>query len=157
MFPYRVSFFGHRTLYSIRDLEDKVEDITLTLVRNRQFVEFYVGRNGDFDIVVASAIKRVQHRVGKEICPIILTLPYVVKDIEYYQKFYDDVIVPVEGKHHFKAAIAKRNEWMIDNSDLVITYVQNESGGAYKAMKYAQSKGVKVLNIENDRLNMILK
>ena len=157
MFPYKVSFFGHRTLYSIRELENKVEDIALTLVRNHKFVEFYVGRNGDFDILVASAIKRVQHRMGEETCALILTLPYVVKDIQYYEKFYGEVIVPVEGKQHFKAAITKRNEWMVDNSDLVITCVQNESGGAYKAMKYAQSKGVKVLNIGNDRLTMILK
>ena len=157
MFPYRVSFFGHRTLYSIRDLEKKLEDIVDTLIRNHQFVEFYVGRNGDFDISVASVIKRVQHRVGEETCALILTLPYVVKDIEYYEKYYGEVIVPVEGKQHFKAAITKRNEWMIENSDLVITYVQENSGGAYKAMKYAQSKGVKVLNIGNDRLTMILK
>ena len=156
MFSYRVSFFGHRTLYSLHGLDDKIENIAVELIRKYEFVEFYVGRNGDFDIIAASAIKRAQRRMGKERSALILTLPYVVKDIEYYEKFYDEIIIPTEGKQHFKTAITKRNEWMIDNSDLVIACVQNESGGAYNAIKYAQSRKVKVLNIGEDRITMIL-
>ena len=157
MFSYRVSFFGHRTLYAITVLEEKLEDLAFELIRNHEFVEFYVGRNGDFDISVASAIKRAQRRTGKERSALILTLPYVVKDIEYYEEFYDEIIIPTEGKHHFKSAIAKRNEWMIDNSDLVVTFVQENSGGAHKAMKYAQSRGVDLVNIGESMPTIIFK
>lgn len=77
----------------------------------------------------------------------ILVLPYHVKDEKYYEEFYDEVILPLEEKTHFKAALTKRNEWLVDNSDLLIAYVENSMGGAYNTLKYAEKKGVRIINI----------
>ena len=147
---YRVSFIGHRELYRIRYIEDRIENLARDLLFKNEYVEFYVGRNGDFDISVASAIKRAQKDFGNHNSSLILVLPYHAKDEEYYEKFYDEVCLPIDSKTHFKAAITKRNEWLIDNSDLLIAYVETESGGAYKTMKYAEQKGVEIINIAND-------
>ena len=57
---FRVTFAGHRKIYGRCDLEDRIQKIAEKIIRNNDFVEFYVGRNGDFDISVASAIKRAQ-------------------------------------------------------------------------------------------------
>ena len=135
---YRVSFIGHRELYNIRSIEDRIEGLVDELLRKKEYVEFYVGRNGDFDLCAASAIKRAQKDFGHHNSSLILVLPYCVKDEEYYKKFYDEVWRPIDGNTHFKAAIAKRNEWLIAHSDLLIAYVENESGEAYQTMKYAK-------------------
>lgn len=57
---YRISFVGHRKLYNISYIEDRIEELVYDLLSKKEYVEFYVGRNGDFDIAVASAIKRAQ-------------------------------------------------------------------------------------------------
>ena len=44
-------------------------------------------------------------------------------------------------------AILKRNEWMIDNADLVIAYVDHRYGGAYKSLLFAQRRKKKIINI----------
>ena len=36
---------------------------------------------------------------------------------------------------------------MVDRADLVICFVKNGSGGAYKAMCYAEKAGKKIINI----------
>ena len=147
---YRVSFIGHRTLYNIRSVEDRIERLARELLLQKEYVEFYVGRNGDFDLVVASSIKRAQTVFGNHNSTLILVLPYPAKDQAYYEAFYDEVCLPIDRKTHFKAAITKRNEWLIDHSDLLIAYVQTESGGAYQTMKYAQQKGIEIINIARD-------
>ncbi|MBQ7335309.1 MAG: hypothetical protein IJW92_02415 [Clostridia bacterium] len=143
---YRVSFIGHRKIYCIDEIEANIERILRDLLYQKEYVEFYVGRNGDFDILAASAIKRVQKDFWKN-CSLILVLPYHVKDEQYYNHFYDEICLPVDPKTHFKAAIIKRNEWLIDCSNLLITYVEHKSGGAYKTLEYAKQKGVKIINI----------
>ena len=147
METYRVSFIGHRKIYRIGEIEEFLNRYIYDLLSKKEYVEFYVGRNGDFDVIVASVIKNVQSAFGKHNSSLNLVLPYRSKDEEYYADFYDEICLPIDAKTHFKSAISKRNEWMIDNSDLLISYVEDQHGGAYTAQKYAKRKGVETINI----------
>ena len=76
----------------------------------------------------------------------ILTLPYTVKDIEYYEDYYDEIVIPdAIGKAHPKAAITLRNRWMAETCDLVICYIEREEGGAYAAVKHAKKNNKEVI------------
>ena len=143
---YRVAFFGHRRIYDTKSIEEKLEPILTELLIGKEYVEFYVGRNGDFDELVASLIKRAQKRTDRQNSMLILTLPYTVKDVEYYEEYYDEVIIPIE-KAHPKSAITLRNRWMTDMSDVVISYIERKEGGAYTAVKYAERLNKKVINL----------
>ena len=145
---YRVAFFGHRRIYNIREIEEKLVPILKELILTKEYVEFYIGRNGDFDEFVASVIKRVQKQLDRGNNVMILTLPYTVKDIEYYEDYYDEIVIPdAIGRAHPKAAITLRNRWMVDTADLVIAYIEHEEGGAYAAVKYAIKHNKSVINI----------
>ncbi len=52
----------------------------------------------------------------------------------------------VHGAHP-KSAITLKNRWMIEQSDLVIVYVERDKGGAYAAMKYAENLDKKRINL----------
>ena len=111
-------------------------------------MELFVGRNGDFDILVASAAKKAQIAFGTKNSSLVLIQPYPMKDDSYYQTFYDEVWYPIDGKIHPKAAIKKRNEWMIDRSDLLVAYVEpNRNGGAFTAIQHAKKNGVEIINL----------
>ena len=85
---------------------------------------------------------------GEENSEIILVLPYTVANIEYYEKYYDDIIIPDRVySAHPKSAIILRNRWMIESSDLVVVYVEHKTGGAYTAMKYAEKLNKRIINI----------
>lgn len=145
---YRVSLFGHREIYDLRAIEEKLSPILANLLRTKQFVELRVGRNGEFDEYAASVIKRVQKEIGKDNNVLILVLPYTVKDMEYYEAYYDEMMIPeCIGKAHPKQAITLRNRWLVETADLVIAYVERESGGAYKALRYAEKLNKKTINL----------
>ena len=145
---YRIAFIGHREIHGQHSLENRIEEIIREKLRRKEYVELYVGRNGVFDLWVASAAKRAQKALGTPNSSLILLQPYHMKDDPDYEKFYDELWYPVDSDTHPKAAITKRNQWMIDNADLLVAYVEpNRKGGALTTLKYAQKKGVKILNL----------
>ena len=62
-------------------------------------------------------------------------------------RIYVSFIYPPLEKVPLKFAINKRNEWMIDQSDFVIAYVEHSFGGAYQSLKYAYRKGKRIVNL----------
>ena len=67
---------------------------------------------------------------------------------EWLRRQFDDIIIPEELLGvHYKAAIGKRNQWMIDQSQYLIAYVRRSFGGAVKALQYAQRRGVNVIRV----------
>ncbi len=146
---YTVSLFGHRLIQDMRQLENKLKPIIEELIKMKYYVSFLIGRCGDFDEYVASVIKRAQKAAGIENNDLILVLPYKVADIEYYENYYDSIIIPeCVSTAHPKSAITLRNRWMVEQSDLVIVYVEHDDGGAYNAMKYAKKLNKKLINIQ---------
>lgn len=147
---YRVSFIGHREVEHFREVEEQLERIVVELIKTKEYVEFYVGRNGEFDLMVASVIKRSQRDYGYANSSLILVIPYPIANLEDMEEYYDEVMYPVElYKVHYKAAITKRNEWMVKQSDVLIAYVTGNSGGAYNCLCFAKKGNTKVINICN--------
>ena len=149
---YTVSFFGHRTLKHALTVEQEILRIVRDLLREKEYVEFLVGRNGEFDLLAASVVKRCQRLFRKDNSALIWMLPY--DSAEYrdheadYLDYYDDVEISRKAAGaHFKAAIRIRNQEMIDRSDLVLFCVERESGGAYHALQYAREKGIRFINL----------
>ncbi len=147
--PFSISLFGHRYIDDARDLEERLEAVLSGIFESHGYVEIFIGRNGDFDVIAASLIKNLKKRYSDNEIVLVLTLPYTVKDIEYYEKYYDEIIIPheIEIVHH-KKAITARNEWMVDHSDVVIGYVERLTGGAYNALRYAEKNGKMTLNLK---------
>lgn len=134
MSAFRVSLIGHRIVDDIDEIEQKVSCVAKNVILKNEYTEFYIGRNGDFDIIAASCIKKVQSELNRFSSSIFLVLPYTVSNLEYYEKYYDAVIIPDElSAIHPKSAITKRNEWLI----LLIAYVVRSSGGAATCLKKA--------------------
>lgn len=145
---YRVSMIGHRVVedYSV---EERLHELFRELLRTKEYVEFYLGRNGDFDILAASVIKRLHKNYRDDNSAMILVLPYPVKDYEYYEDYYDEIIIPDElhGVHP-KAAITERNRWMVANTDVLIAYyIRNEIGGTAACVHMAEQLGRKIIKI----------
>ena len=145
---FTVALFGHRKLDDLQRTDDALSTVIRGLLKEKEYVSFLIGRNGEFDEYAASVIKRVQKELGKENSDLILVLPYTVADIGYYKNYYDDIIIPdcTHGVHP-KGAIAQKNRWMVEQSDLVLVNVSHDKGGAYTATKYAERMNKKIINL----------
>ena len=122
---YTVSFFGHRQIENALDVERKLEAKISELIKTKQYVEFLVGREGEFDILAASVVKRVKKQMDYGNCSLVLVLPYMKAEFRDNEKdfldYYDDVeICEQSAKAHYKSAMQIRNRAMVNRSDLVI-------------------------------------
>lgn len=105
-----VALFVHRKLEDVTKVEDILTRVVEGLPAKYAYVDFYVGRNSEFDEIAASLIKRLCKRYGSERCGLILVLPYPVKDTVYYETYYDSIFIPHElSRVHCKNAITVRN------------------------------------------------
>lgn len=146
---FRVAFFGHKEIDYILELERKLSPVLKGLMQEHpREIEFYIGRNGEFDEITASVIKRIRKESHAGDSRLILVLPYAVKNMEYYERYYDEIIIPdTTEKAHYKKAITLRNRWMVDVADLVIVNVKHRRGGAYAAMRYAQKQNKRIIHL----------
>lgn len=152
---YTVSFFGHREVEDFFSVEQRLEGLIRDLLQQQEYVEFLVGRNGEFDQLAASAVLRVKRLAGGDNSSLVLVLPYVTAEFannqESFADYYDEIeISEAAADKHFKAAIQARNREMVDRSDLLICYVTHKSGGAYRTVQYAKRQGKKILNAAED-------
>ena len=148
-----VSLFGHRIIEDYNFVENKLYEL-LRIVMQKECgeVEFLVGRNGDFDLMAASVIRKLKKETGNENVFLTLVLPYETAElrdnVEAFESYYDSIeICEASADCNFKYAIVARNRDMIDRSDMVVVYVKNESGGAYQALKYAEKNQKRVINL----------
>lgn len=77
---YTVSFFGHRQLDDFMEAERRLEKLIRELLAEREYVEFLVGRNGDFDQLAASTVLRLKRTVRDDNSSLVLVLPYLTAE-----------------------------------------------------------------------------
>lgn len=75
----------------------------------------------------------------------ILVLAYLNRDID--ASYYDGTTYPPLEKVPPRYAIVKRNKWMVSASDIVISGVRHDWGGAAKTLVYAPQKAQSYFSI----------
>ena len=150
-----VAFFGHRRIDNMHIIEPLLENHVRNIIDEYDDIHFIVGRNGDFDRIVSSCIRRVKKNYRDDNSTHFLLLPYVTAEFrdnqESFEKYYDLIgLIEAHYKMHPKRAITQRNREMVDMANLIICYCERESGGAYQAVKYALKQGKRVINLVDE-------
>ena len=141
--------FGHREVFE--NISEKIYSAVKEAAEQGCEL-FYTGAMGNFDELFSSAVRRLKKEYPN--IKLVCVKPYMTKDIntygDYLYKLYDDIIVPTElADIHYKTVIHKRNQWIVDNSSIIIGYIKRGCGGAYKALKYAEKQKKYIVFISN--------
>lgn len=158
MNTFTVSFFGHRYIENALEIERGLEQLIQTLLRNKEYVEFLVGRNGEFDQIVSSTIRRCKREYRSDNSAHIWVLPYLTAEFrdneEAFRDYYDEIeVCEAAAGCHYKNAYQTRNREMVDHSNLIVFCIQHESGGAWQTMKYAKKQAAPYINIAAPKEN----
>ena len=109
MSVYTVSFFGHRVIEDPLLIEQSLETLIRRLLKEKEYVEFLVGRDGEFDQLVSSVIRRCKRSVRDDNSAHVWVLPYPTADFrdneDAYREYYDEIeICGTSAGGHFKGA-----------------------------------------------------
>ncbi len=155
---FTVAFFGHRYVDNITKVESLLEEHIRKLIDENEYVEFLVGRNGDFDQCVSSSVLRVRKNHRDDNSALVLVMPYPTAEYlnneESFLYYYTDVeISHAASVAHPKSAIQIRNREMVDRADLIICYIEHEKGGAWQTVEYARKQGKVVISLTDEHEN----
>ena len=141
------TFFGHRNTPD--GAEVPLRKVIAALIEHHGADIFYVGHQGKFDYMVRRVLKEVK-RIYPHITYFVVLayMPGVRNVVDMTD--YSDTIYP-DGLENTppKFAVVKRNRWLVEHSDTVITYVDHTSGGAAQFKELAEKKGKWVINLAN--------
>lgn len=135
-----VTFCGHSDVTNSDDVRRWLEQTVDDLIQIGA-TTFYLGGYGGFDRLAASVLHKVS--AANPSVESILVLPYLNREAE--DDLYDGTIYPPLENIPKRLAIIKRNEWMVDHSDVIVAYVLHEWGGANAMLKYGLRKGKEVI------------
>ena len=135
-----VTFCGQREVFDPETVGAWLNKTVEELIREGADC-FYLGGYGQFDALAAAAVRKQKERYLK--IRSVLVLPYL--DRKYDVSDYDETVYPPIESVPKRYAVLRRNEYMIDRSDVVIAFVTHSFGGAYKTLCYAKRKQKRIV------------
>lgn len=139
------TFFGHRECPN--SIKPKLREVLIDLIEDQAVDTFYVGQQGAFDAIVRSVLGEL-----------VSVYPYIHYAVVLERmppnhdsldtRDYSDTMLP-EGIEsiHPRYAISWRNNWMLNRSDFVVTYIPHSWGGAAQFAEKAARMNRYIINI----------
>ena len=137
-----VMFCGHRDIFCSEKYTRKLYFVLCDLIMEGADT-FLLGGYGAFDSMAAMVV----HDLKSTFPHIRSTLVLAYLDRDYNEDLYDDTIYPPLEGGPLRYAISRRNKWMIDASDVVVSCVTHSYGGAATALKYAERKHKRIIQL----------
>ena len=138
-----ITFCGHKELNDEKEVRDWLERVTENLIVNGAET-FYLGGYGAFGRLAASVLAEQKKQYPH--IELVLILPYLNrrKDISPC----DSSIYPPLESVPKKLAIVRRNQWMVEQADVVVDYVLHSWGGAAMTLEYAKRKKKRIISFQ---------
>ena len=136
------TFFGHKD--TPKEIEPTLRSTLIDLIENKNVNIFYVGNHGNFDAMVRRQLEDLSNTYPITYNVVLAYLP--AKKSEYDD--YTNTILP-DGIETVpkRFAISWRNKWMVQQADVVVTYVTRNFGGAAQFKEMAKRQGKTVIEL----------
>lgn len=138
-----ITFCGHRELYDEKEVRAWLESVTKDLIA-KGAEKFYLGGYGAFDRLAASVLAEQKKRYPH--IELVLILPYLNRRKDILP--CDSSIYPPLESVPKKLAIVRRNQWMVEQADVVVSYVLHSWGGAAMTLEYALQKKKRIISFQ---------
>lgn len=136
------TFFGHKD--TPKSIEPVLHSTIIELIEKRNVTDFYVGNQGNFDTMVHRQLRELSLIYPINYSVVLAYLPNKNENSE--NTIYPEGLESVPKRF----AISHRNKWMINQSDIVVTYVARSFGGAWQ-FKLTSEKKRKIIIELNDK------
>ena len=140
------AFAGHSMFVECRLNFEKLIKTLQDLINNG-VKEFLIGNHGEFDkMAFRACLILKEHNPQIKITRVFSSLLTLLK--EPRNEKFQNICYDIEDIY-FKRRITKTNEIMIENSDVVVCYVDEEitHSGAKTAFNFAKKKNKKIINL----------
>lgn len=130
----------------------------IDLIENHETTVFYIGGARGFDCIAAKVlIELKKERFADKKLRLILVRPHRNQDVRWHDtdiQFYRSLLndfddVMTIGDDYSDGCMKERNQYMIDMSQILISYVDGSRmhSGSQQTLNMARKKGIPIINI----------
>lgn len=143
-----VALTGHRVLEKTFD-KKKIEDIFNKLIE-KGFDTFLVGMALGFDTVCFHILEEIRKQKSIKIIACIPCLTQAERFNLSQKKEYDKMVQSADekvvlSKEYTRTCMQKRNEFMVDNCSVLVSYLKRDFGGTKNTVDYARKNSVPII------------
>lgn len=138
------TFFGHRECPD--SIKTRLREVLIDLITNHDVDLFYVGNQGQFDAIVRSVLRELKKEYPQ--IDYAVALAYMPGEPTEYDNYSDTMLPDGIESVHPRYAISWRNNWMLQKSDYIVTYITHSWGGAAQFAEKAKSQKKIVINLK---------
>lgn len=152
--PSKMPFPADESDPEYKRFENKLIDAVFSLPEE-DCKTFYSGVAMGFDIIAAECVLLLKSARPSDGIRLICAVPfegqakkYPPEWLERYKRVLaaaDEVITVCE--HYSRDCYRRRNEYMVDHSDIVVTWFDGRSGGTRNTLQYAKRRGLRIVNL----------
>lgn len=144
------AFTGHR--YDTADLDTALLDRIILNLMKGGTKNFYCGMAMGFDLTAAQIVLKYKNLYGAKL---IACVPcpeqadgYSQKDREIYNYALSNCDVKIMlAPYYFSGCMHRRDRFLVDNCNVLISYLRSESGGTYYTVNYARKVNANIIEI----------
>lgn len=146
---YSCTFIGHSDCTP--EIKVRLYSSIERLIKEYNVTTFYVGTHGKFDYYAYIILCELEKNYDINI---LVVLAYLNNIPDYFDRTKTVFPESVE-KAPPKYAIIRRNYYMIEKSQFMICYIDDNFSNSYKFIKNAVSKKINIINLGKFDLNKI--
>lgn len=145
------SLFGHAFIRKVKQVRARLLAFVESLIIEQKVERFLIGNHGEFDSLALSVCKQLREKYQFEICLVFSTLSILKEKKDVAESLYGDITTmcyEIENVY-FKNVITFTNQSMIDESDIVVFYVDEEDrrSRSKRFLNYAKKKNKVLYNL----------
>ncbi len=137
-----VTFCGHSQLTINYKIKNMLEEILIKLI-DEGANEFLFSGYGIFDRIATDIVYELKSTYPN--IRSILVAAYIYSG--NYSDRYDYTVFPPLENLPSEFAVTKRNKWMVDKSDVVVSHVDFPACDSAQMIEYAEQKWKKIIKI----------
>lgn len=145
------AFTGHRSLAGTDFDEHLLERVILNLVKTG-YNRFLCGMAVGFDMKAAQAVLALK---GEYDIQLVACLPCTNQSERFSAKskaLYDEILDKCDekivlGSEYENGCMQRRDRYLVDNCDVLVSFLRKSSGGTYYTVNYARKSNKKVIEL----------
>lgn len=146
------AFTGHRVLG--RDFDANLMDRVINNLIINGYRRFLCGMAAGFDMLAAESVLNYRRQSGFRI-ELVACIPclsqsenYTSSALSRYMRILsecDEKIILSES--YYSGCMQLRDRYLVDNSDVIVSYLRKKSGGTFYTVNYAKKCGKKLIEL----------
>ena len=139
------ALFGNSQLFE--NVEQMLHQRLCSLIQEHGAIQFYVGTHGNFDSIALRVLKKLKVQYPFIDYTIILAYLPTKKQGLSDSDACHSIFPPILDSVPLRFAIDKRNRFMLEQADIVLTYTRYSTGNTAKYKQLAIRKGKTVIEL----------